>query len=253
MSQQRLTDLLRLAIGKTDIGQRPETLDQVMVGMADRIRPGEPRATFVIGAVEGISGGGQCRRCVHRPGANPPSGGGVELAQNIEEKSVYEKFYAYFAVTTPRERLYISYPKEDGKGGALAPSVIPLSGGENPGVSPEPRCRRPHQGGGQPSVSEGGVLLGSTTRTSPQRASLQAFLEERDGELLDRMGSGPKPGWICHPEPGFSPGSCSASGCVSPPPGWSSTSPAPLGISAPAAFASGPRRKVEFSPWSLAR
>lgn len=187
MSQQRLTDLLRLAIGKTDIGQRPQTLDQVMVGMADRIRPGEPRATFVIGAVEGefpavVTAGGvftdqERTRLLEA---------GVELAQNIEEKSVYEKFYAYFAVTTPRERLYISYPKEDGKGGALAPSVILSQAAKILGCRLSPAAVDPIKAAANlPSARE--AFSWVYHQDSPQRASLQAFLEERDGKLLDRM------------------------------------------------------------------
>lgn len=187
MSLGRLTDLLRLAIAKTDIGQRPQTLDQVIVGMADRIRPGEPRATFVIGAVEGefpavITAGGvftdqERTRLLEA---------GVELAQNVEEKSVYEKFYAYFAVTTPSERLYISYPKEDGKGASLAPSVILSQAAKILGCRLRPAVASPIEAAaGLPAARE--AFSRVYHLDNRERASLQAFLQEGDGELLARM------------------------------------------------------------------
>lgn len=176
---------------------------------------------------------------------------GVELAQNIEEKSVYEKFYAYFAVTTPRERLYISYPKEDGKGGALAPSVILSQAAKILGCRLSPAAVDPIKAAANlPSARE--AFSWVYHQDSPQRASLQAFLEERDGELLDRMEAAQNRDGYAIQSPVLA-RSCSASGCVSPPPGWSSTSPAPLGISAPAAFASGPGARWNSPPWSLAR
>ena len=205
MSQQRLTDLLRLAIGKTDIGQRPQTLDQVMVGMADRIRPGEPRATFVIGAVEGefpavVNAGG----VFDRPGANPPSGGGGGARPKHRGKIGLRKILRLFCGHHPTGAAVHQLPQRRWKRRRPGAVGDPLSGGENPGVSPEPRCRRPHQGGGQPSVSEGGVLLGLPPGQPPAGISPGVFGGEGRG-TPGPDGSGPKPGWICHPEPGSRP------------------------------------------------
>jgi ATP-dependent helicase/nuclease subunit B len=49
---KRLSELLKLAVEAVHIARPPETLDQVLIGQADRVRPDTPRAAFVIGAVE---------------------------------------------------------------------------------------------------------------------------------------------------------------------------------------------------------
>lgn len=103
-------ELLRNALYSQDIGSVPHTQDQVMVGMADRIRPNSPKAVFVIGANEGLF-----------PAPAIPGGifsdterqalidKGLEISPPAAEKSLYESYYAYFALTSASHQLTVSW------------------------------------------------------------------------------------------------------------------------------------------------
>lgn len=125
LPQSRLCELLRLAVNAAEIGLVPQTLDQVLVGQADRIRPMDTRAVFVIGANEGVFPV-QCAASGVFSDAERQLmiDSGVEIAAPTLQKSVLEKFFAYFALTLPSERLTVSYPRSDLLGRELLPSVI---------------------------------------------------------------------------------------------------------------------------------
>ncbi len=125
ISKPRLIELFRLAVQSCDVGKLPQTLDQVIAGTADRIRPSGIRATFVIGAVEGefpirfqSSGlfSDREREQIKR------SGVGINTAKN--ELNALERFYSYFALTTPSERLTVSYPTRSVSGEEKRESVM---------------------------------------------------------------------------------------------------------------------------------
>ncbi|WRS28214.1 PD-(D/E)XK nuclease family protein [Oscillospiraceae bacterium MB08-C2-2] len=122
---RRMTELFRLAVGTADIGSIPQTLDQVIAGGADRIRPGEVKAVFVVGAGEGIfpaqvgEGGlftdGERRAMIES---------GLGISQPALEKAVMEKYFAYFALTLASHKLEVSYSRAGLGGGAIQPSSI---------------------------------------------------------------------------------------------------------------------------------
>ena len=125
MSSVSYYELLQLCLDNCDLGQIPQTLDHVIVGKADRIRPDNVKAVFVIGCIEGIfpaeiSSGGILsdneRGKIHELGLN--------LTADVEERETYESYYAYFTLTRPSERLYISYPIGELNGGQNRPSII---------------------------------------------------------------------------------------------------------------------------------
>ena len=117
----RLTDLLRLGVSTVDIGSLPQTIDQVIAGTADRIRPNAPRAVFVIGLNEGVF-----------PLWSSPSGifsaaererlrtQGVDLLRTPEQTALFERYYVYFALTQASEALWLTYPLRDAAGAARA-------------------------------------------------------------------------------------------------------------------------------------
>lgn len=122
---QRLIELFRLGVGTIDVGRIPQTLDQVILGMADRIRPDAPKATYVIGATEGefplqYSGGGVFTDAERQALIE----GGLEIAEGAQVRAVREKYYAYFALTTPSHRLTVSYPRITLTGERKTPSVL---------------------------------------------------------------------------------------------------------------------------------
>jgi ATP-dependent helicase/nuclease subunit B len=121
----RLCELFRLSLSAAKTASPPETLDQVLIGGADRIRPEKLRAVFAIGANENIfpaqtGGGGLFSEAEREQLAD----GGLELAPTSLQRAAIEKYFAYFALTLASERVYVSWPKADLKGRELLPSVI---------------------------------------------------------------------------------------------------------------------------------
>lgn len=100
VSAGRGAQLLRLCLGSLKLGELPRTLDQVICGTADRIRPQNPRAVFVIGANEGVF-----PRLEDRPGLISEEEReqlrrvGISLGESFFTLADYEEFYAYFALT----------------------------------------------------------------------------------------------------------------------------------------------------------
>lgn len=125
MSMKTYNELFFICIANCDLGQIPQTLDHVIIGTSDRIRPDDVKYTFVIGCIEGefpleIKSNG----ILTDSERNKLSETGLELTANIDERASYENHYAYFAITRASQRLFLSYPMTDLTGKVLTPSVI---------------------------------------------------------------------------------------------------------------------------------
>lgn len=122
----RFSEILRLVIASGTLSSIPQGLDQVTVGGADRMRPVSPKVVFLLGARQGefpasaASGGvfsGIERQELIRLG--------LPLNETLEGTAVQERFLAYTALSSPSEKLFISYPGGDtGQGGAAEPSSL---------------------------------------------------------------------------------------------------------------------------------
>ena len=118
-----MIDLFRMGTVQIDIGILPQTIDQVIVGSADRIRPNQPRAVFVIGLNEGefplwASAGGIFS--ASERGLLKEQG--IDLLRIPEQQALFEKYYVYFALTQASEQLWLTYPQKNTAGAGLAPS-----------------------------------------------------------------------------------------------------------------------------------
>ena len=176
MSAAKLCELFRLAVNATEIASPPQTLDQVLIGGADRIRPGKIRAAFVIGANEDIF-----------PAAVTASGvfsdkergelisAGLEVSAPVLQKSVLEKYFAYFALTLASERLYVNFSKSDAKGRELLPSMIVSQLLEIFPKLPVPKQDILHGISGEKSAFE--AYSRHVHENSSVSASLRAFLQ----------------------------------------------------------------------------
>lgn len=119
----RLIDLLRMGISAADIGLIPQTIDQVIVGAADRIRPDSPRAVFVIGFNEGVFPRWETSAGIFSAAERDLlKARGVDLLRTPGQTALFERYYVYFALTQASERLCVSWPLRDTAGAALAPS-----------------------------------------------------------------------------------------------------------------------------------
>ena len=158
------------------IGEIPQTLDQVIVGTADRIRPTGIRSAYVIGASAGVFPAA-CGS-VGLFGENERTqliSAGLQLSQTARVQAVREKFYAYFAVTVPSERLWISWPAAGLDGGSNPPSQIITEAAALTGTEPQSPVQLAPAGAVNRAVAMEQLAAGVG---SPEyRSALQAALD----------------------------------------------------------------------------
>lgn len=121
----RYKTLFLLSLQSIDLGHIPQGLDVVCVGSADRMRPSNPKAVFIIGANEGVF-----------PQNVSPKGllsdreretlidAGLPLTGLMEKQASEEQFLAYAGMMSASDRLYISYLLQGAEGDPLLPSVL---------------------------------------------------------------------------------------------------------------------------------
>lgn len=120
-----LNRLLETALSTIKIGVLPKTLDCVMAGTADRFRPADLKAVFLIGVTEGVFP------------ASPKNGGlftdserqtmetfGLELGEGDLDPLLSERMYAYNALTAASEKVFVTVPRYDAAAKALSPSSL---------------------------------------------------------------------------------------------------------------------------------
>lgn len=117
--------VMQLLFANLDLGNIPQTADQVLVGTADRVRVDCLKAVFVLGANEGVFPAvmgnygllttEERRRMIEA---------GVPLTFDADMEEFIELSYAYKTLLSASECLVVCYPRFDAKGGALAPSRI---------------------------------------------------------------------------------------------------------------------------------
>ncbi len=121
----RFYELLKIILSSADIGRIPAGIDEIVIGTAGRTRHLEPKAVFVLGCNEGIF-------------PQPPVSGGLFTAaekrilcdnefplENVSE-NIYaeERMIAYILMTSPSDRLYLSYSKNSPDGARAEPSEL---------------------------------------------------------------------------------------------------------------------------------
>ena len=102
--------LFNLMISNEDLGSLPAGLDNVQIGSADRIRCDNPKAVFVIGANEGefpqsVSSAGLLSESDREALINND----FKLYSYGKALNAQELYFAYMALASAREKLYVSY------------------------------------------------------------------------------------------------------------------------------------------------
>ena len=110
ISLKEFYKLFTLMVTSEDIGSVPIGLDNVQLGSADRIRCDNPRAVFIVGANEGefpqnVTSSGLLSENDRIALINND----FKLYSYGETLNAQERYFAYMAVSAPRERLYVSY------------------------------------------------------------------------------------------------------------------------------------------------
>ena len=138
LEKETMTRLFELVISEAKIGVLPHTLDCVSAGTADRIRPSDIKAVFIIGLCDGVFP------------AQPKNGSlftaeerkvlaeeGFELGEGENDDVLSERMYAYTAFTSASEKVFASFPKYDISSAEQSPSVLISRLREAVGVLPE--------------------------------------------------------------------------------------------------------------------
>ncbi len=122
-NEREFCELFEVLLTSCDIGTIPDRLDEVVIGSADRIRAGNPRITFVIGANYSMfpkpMGKGGLLSLTERRSI---IGVGVAIPDYESYVAIDEQFFIYSSLCTPSERLYITYHTSSISGGKGLPA-----------------------------------------------------------------------------------------------------------------------------------
>ena len=132
ISKKSFGKLFDLAFSLEKLRQIPATLDQVVVGDLRRSRFHNPKAFFFLGLSSEFLPKGMGKKIIFTEKEREfLRESGYRLSPLSWEESYIEKYYVYKAFLTPKERLYLSYPRtlRNGKSGKASPylkELLPL-------------------------------------------------------------------------------------------------------------------------------
>lgn len=110
LTLEQFCELFRMGIEASDFGSIPNTLDQVSVGTADRIRPNEPKVVFVLGMNQGEFPPQLTEQTFFTDGEREKLlESGIQIGPTVVRQNDYEQLYLYSALTAASHRLYLSY------------------------------------------------------------------------------------------------------------------------------------------------
>ena len=176
----RFVDLFRLCIGNLQIGILPQTLDQVLIGNADRIRPAEPKAVFVLGLNEGKFPAWTGSSGLLTDGERERlRTAGVDLLHTAEQQALLESYYVYFALTRPSECLYLSYPSWDTAGKGMAKSSAILQAERIFGKTAEPSVSLSPMDRVWSEKSAFDLMARGWREATPEQAALREWFQSR--------------------------------------------------------------------------
>lgn len=110
ISHKEYFDALNLALSLDSVGVIPQTLDEVIFGDADRIRPSRPKVAFILGANQGefpqsignkgIFALNERRKLVDS---------GINISDSAVQSAIDEEYLVYSSVCCPSDKLYVVY------------------------------------------------------------------------------------------------------------------------------------------------
>ena len=129
ISKKSFGKLFDLAFSLEKLRQIPATLDQLVVGDLRRSRFHNPKAFFFLGLSAEFLPKGMGKNIIFTEKERAfLRESGYRLSPLSWEESYMEKYYVYKAFLTPKERLYLSYPRavRNGKSGKASPYLKEL-------------------------------------------------------------------------------------------------------------------------------
>lgn len=126
-SCREFENAFRAILSGIEIGTIPTSCDEIVVGSASTLRVSEPRCTILIGVNDGVFPMSVKENVllsdIERKKLLEV---GIELSGDENVRSAEELFYAYRAISSPTERLIVSYSASDIRGGTsdFKPSML---------------------------------------------------------------------------------------------------------------------------------
>lgn len=125
ISFAKFKELLKIGLSYKELGNIPEVLDEVILGDVERTRSSRIKVAFIIGVNDGsFPRTNKSEGFLNDEERNIFKDIGKEIAKGTLELLYDEQFAIYKALTTPEEKLYLSYASTDKDGRALRPSII---------------------------------------------------------------------------------------------------------------------------------
>ncbi|HWR60961.1 MAG TPA: helicase-exonuclease AddAB subunit AddB [Clostridia bacterium] len=118
-------ELLTVGFEEYNIGLIPPALEQVLVGSLERSKSHDVRAIYILGANDGMFPVPFKQEGILSDRDRETLGGcGIELAPDTRGRTFEQQYLIYTALTSPSERLRLSWCAADREGRALRPSII---------------------------------------------------------------------------------------------------------------------------------
>ncbi|MFN4243790.1 MAG: PD-(D/E)XK nuclease family protein [Tepidisphaerales bacterium] len=125
VSREAFADTLSAALDGLDLGLVPPTVDQVLVGSAERTRVGAARVVFVLGLADGMFPARPADSAL-LPDAERRQleAAGMGLRASVRAQARDERLVAYMALTRASEKLVVSRPLASEEGTPIAASPL---------------------------------------------------------------------------------------------------------------------------------
>lgn len=125
MSFDRYNKILQIGISKSEFGRIPASFDQVLFGDIDRTKAKEVKALFLLGMNDGIIPSiVKDEGFLNDKDRDKLKENNLEIAKNSIELLYENQFNIYKTLSTPEEKLYLSYSVTDKEGKALRGSIL---------------------------------------------------------------------------------------------------------------------------------
>lgn len=121
---KEFSDALKIMLDSVSVGAIPTAEDQVVIGSASMLRTAEKKCAVIIGLNEG-----EFPQTVKETGVFSDRDKllldslGISLSANTSTRSADELFYVYRAMSSPTEKLILTYHAADLSGNATPPSI----------------------------------------------------------------------------------------------------------------------------------
>lgn len=122
---EKYKELLEVGLSSCELGKIPATQDQVVLGDTERTRSNKLKIVFVIGINDGsFPNVNKIEGYLNDNDRNILRDAGIELAKDSVSSLYEEQFNIYRTLTTPEEKLFLSYSSSDKEGKSIRPSIL---------------------------------------------------------------------------------------------------------------------------------